>query len=251
MRWLKWRRQTEADAAGTASAAAAIPPRHIGRFRVFLAALLCLANAAVSGLLLLQHHGEQRAVAAVSQVCGEGAQSGCEVVARSSYSQIRGIPLAAIGLFFYLSLALLLLLSTMAGPETADAAGGLSLVALIVAMAVDVVLLGVQMVAIRAFCRLCLLTYAVTALALVTLLPARRDGTVVGRAATRADGRLALGAWVVMVALLGAAVLASESTLSYREKARSVTMRAEELAMLVNGLDMKQTRQRNWYRKSA
>src|SRR5881628_2347061 len=35
------------------------------------------------------------------------------------------------------------------------------------------------------------------------------------------------------------------------ENAHSVTMRAEELAMLVNGLDLKQTRQRNWYRKSA
>ena len=35
------------------------------------------------------------------------------------------------------------------------------------------------------------------------------------------------------------------------DKARSVTMRAEELAMLVNGLDVKQTKQRNWYRKSA
>jgi len=31
----------------------------------------------------------------------------------------------------------------------------------------------------------------------------------------------------------------------------AVTMRSEELAMLVNGLDVKQTRQRNWYRKSA
>jgi len=35
------------------------------------------------------------------------------------------------------------------------------------------------------------------------------------------------------------------------EGRRSVTMRPEELAMLVNGLDLKQTRQRNWYRKSA
>jgi transposase len=35
------------------------------------------------------------------------------------------------------------------------------------------------------------------------------------------------------------------------KKARSVTMRAEELAMLVNGLDVTQTRQRNWYRKTA
>ena len=36
-----------------------------------------------------------------------------------------------------------------------------------------------------------------------------------------------------------------------REKQRSVTMRAEELAMLVNGLDLKQTRPRKWYRRSA
>ncbi|HZC23787.1 MAG TPA: IS66 family insertion sequence element accessory protein TnpB [Candidatus Binatia bacterium] len=35
------------------------------------------------------------------------------------------------------------------------------------------------------------------------------------------------------------------------EGRHSVTMRSEELAMLVNGLDVRQTRQRNWYRKSA
>jgi transposase len=32
---------------------------------------------------------------------------------------------------------------------------------------------------------------------------------------------------------------------------RSVTMRTEEWAMLVNGLDWKQTKPRAWYRKSA
>ena len=35
------------------------------------------------------------------------------------------------------------------------------------------------------------------------------------------------------------------------EDKHSVTMQTEELAMLVNGLDLKQTRQRKWYRKSA
>jgi hypothetical protein len=35
------------------------------------------------------------------------------------------------------------------------------------------------------------------------------------------------------------------------EGRHSVTMRSEELAMLVNGLDVKQTRQRKWYRKST
>jgi transposase len=36
-----------------------------------------------------------------------------------------------------------------------------------------------------------------------------------------------------------------------KEKQHSVTMRAEELAMLVNGLDLKQAQQRKWYRRSA
>ncbi len=36
-----------------------------------------------------------------------------------------------------------------------------------------------------------------------------------------------------------------------KEKQRSVTMRAEELAMLVNGLDLKQAQPRKWYRRSA
>jgi transposase len=35
------------------------------------------------------------------------------------------------------------------------------------------------------------------------------------------------------------------------EKQRSVTMRAEELAMLVNGLDLNQAQPRKWYRRSA
>ena len=35
------------------------------------------------------------------------------------------------------------------------------------------------------------------------------------------------------------------------EDKHSVMMRPEELAMLVNGLDVKQTRQRKWYRKNA
>lgn len=38
---------------------------------------------------------------------------------------------------------------------------------------------------------------------------------------------------------------------SASEKQRSVTMRVEELAMLVNGLDLKQTQSRKWYRRSA
>ena len=35
------------------------------------------------------------------------------------------------------------------------------------------------------------------------------------------------------------------------EKQHSVTMRVEELALLVNGLDLKQAQPRKWYRRSA
>ena len=35
------------------------------------------------------------------------------------------------------------------------------------------------------------------------------------------------------------------------ENARSVTMRAEQLAMLVNGLDLKRAEPRKWYRKNT
>lgn len=35
------------------------------------------------------------------------------------------------------------------------------------------------------------------------------------------------------------------------EKQGSVTLRSEELAMLVNGLDVKHAKQRNWHRRSA
>jgi uncharacterized membrane protein len=133
-------------------------PRTVAGWRLAAAALLCLVNTAVSGLLLLQHHGEGAAVTAVGQLCGTGAESGCETVARSPYSRIKGIPLAAFGLFFYGSLSVLLLLALLAGPEARSAAAALTLLALAVSLAADLVLLGVQAVAIRRFCMLCVLT---------------------------------------------------------------------------------------------
>jgi protein-disulfide isomerase/uncharacterized membrane protein len=197
---------------------------HVGRVRLMLAALVCAISALASGLLLLEHHGEPRAAAAVSQVCGEGGQSGCETVLRSRYSEIRGMPLAAVGLLFVLSVGSLLVLSLLAGPESHDAAAALALLAFVLALAADVVLLGVQVVAIRAFCRLCLLTYALNALALVILLPARRDGAVVGEAVTKRDGRLVFAGWALTTLALAVAVYAVEKALDSRERVRNAAI---------------------------
>ncbi|HVR71975.1 MAG TPA: thioredoxin domain-containing protein [Vicinamibacteria bacterium] len=219
-RWNRFR-TVRTPAAGEPGAAR---PRTLGGVRILLAALLCLAIGAMAGVLLLQHHGDERASAAVSRVCGEGDQTGCEVVARSRFSEVGGIPLAAIGIFFYLAVAVLLLLALLAGPEARDAATALAFLALVAALAVDLVLLGVQMIAIRAFCRLCLLTYAVTVLALLVLGRTRRDGAVIGQALRRPDGRVVLAGWLLATLALGAAVLAAEVGLSYREKERLATL---------------------------
>jgi protein-disulfide isomerase/uncharacterized membrane protein len=227
-RWERFRtrrspRPGEVPPAG-GEGAAALPPRRIGRVRVLLAALVCAASAGVSGLLLLQHHGEERASRAVSEVCGDGEQSGCETVARSRYSQVGGIPLAAIGIFFYGALAVLLVLAALAGAEAREGAAWIAFAALIAAIAVDLVLLGVQMVAIRAFCRLCLLTYALNVLALLLVAGVRREPRVGGQALRTPDGRLVLAGWLFAVLALGGAVLASEVSLSYREKDRLATL---------------------------
>jgi protein-disulfide isomerase/uncharacterized membrane protein len=196
------------------------PPRGIGRVRLLTILALCVANAALSGLLLLHHHGESLGASAVSQVCGTGAESGCDQVTQSRFAQVRGMPLGGVGVVFYGGLAILLALALLGGPETRAAAGGLVLLALTLALAADVVLLGIQVVAIGRYCVMCLITYALGALALVMALPARRDGRVVGEALLRPDGRLAFAGWAIATLLPVTGVVAAESALDHRERDR-------------------------------
>jgi protein-disulfide isomerase/uncharacterized membrane protein len=188
--------------------------------RILGVLVLCLAGAAISGLLLLQHHGEPGASSAVNQACGDGQTSGCETVAQSSWSKVGGVPLAAIGLVFYGSLVILLVLLALAPPEARDGLVFLVIAALAAAILVDLVLLGLQAFAIRAFCTLCLVTYALNAAGLVLLWPARRSAAAVAPAARQASGRLALAGWALGSFAVAASVLAAESALAQREKAR-------------------------------
>jgi serine/threonine-protein kinase len=192
--------------------------------RIVAALGLCLAGAAVSGLLLMQHHGEGPAVAAVNQACGDGQTSGCEDVARSSWSRVAGVPVAAFGLAFYLSLALALALALVAPGETRDTLAGLVAAALALGLLVDLLLLGVQAFAIHAYCKLCILTYLLSAAALVALLPARRAARGTGAAAARAEGRLALAGWALGTLAVAGAVFAANATLGSRAARRQATL---------------------------
>ncbi len=162
----------------------------------------------------MQHHGEAGAVSAVNQACGDGQTSGCEEVARSSYSKIAGMPLAAIGLFFYLSLALLLLLAALGPAESRLPVAALAVIALALALLIDLGLLALQAFSIKAFCKLCLATYALNVAAL----------------AVRPEGRLVIAAWAVATLAVAGGVIGSEAALTAREAHRAATLLGQPTA---------------------
>jgi protein-disulfide isomerase/uncharacterized membrane protein len=196
----------------------------IARWRMALVLVLALLNALVSGLLLLQHHGLGTGGAVVSAVCGDGADSGCATVARSAYAVAAGVPLAAWGLAFALSLSLLIFLSLLAGPGARNASAALAVVVLGMALVADIVLFGLQLFVIKAFCKLCLLTYALNAASFILLFKTRRDRAVVGEAWSGAEGRVAFAGWALGSVAVLAAVLAGDRALQARENAGAGAM---------------------------
>jgi protein-disulfide isomerase/uncharacterized membrane protein len=194
------------------------------RIRIAAALVLCLAGAAVSAWLLAQHHGEPRAVATVNQACGDGRTSGCEDVARSSWSSFAGLPVAAYGLGFYVSLALLLGLALFSPADLGQVLAGIAAAALALGLLVDLLLLGVQAFAIHAFCTLCILTYLLSAAALAALFPARKTARGAPAAVRAPEGRLAFAGWILGSLAAALSVLAANAALAARAEWRQATL---------------------------
>ena len=189
-----------------------------------MALVLALLGAAVSGLLLFQHHGEASAVSSVNQMCGDGTTSGCETVARSRFSSLGGVPLAAIGLLYSLVLASAFLLALRAGAEAKAAVASLALVLAGAALGVDVVLAGVQAFAVKAFCGFCVATYVLNAATFALLLPARRALGGAGTALRLPENRAVPSGILVAALAFGLAVAGLEVALTAREAMRTLTL---------------------------
>ena len=169
----------------------------VSRGRILVLVALLVVGAGVSGVLQFDHHGISSAGAAVDQLCGEGAESGCEQVAQSPYSSIGGVSLAALGSLFYAALILLACLSLPASEDVQRAAAVLLLYLAALAVGVDIVLLGLQAFVIGAYCKLCIATYGINGAALILLMPAK-DAIPAASAVWRgAAGRVTLTAWGV------------------------------------------------------
>ncbi len=185
--------------------------------RLGLAFAAATFGAVVSGVLLLRHHGLD--AGALAAAACDPMNSGCEEVAASSWSAVAGVPLAAVGLAFFVSLGFLLALALLGKAPLSSRPGRLALGLVSLALLVDLFLFGVQALAIGSFCSLCIWTYGANAAAFWFLLPARRrpGGTPAPAADPQfAVERFAIRAFWLAACLVAAAVLVINTGLGDR-----------------------------------
>ncbi len=173
------------------------------RTRITASIALVVVGLFLSGILLADKYGVGWGSEAASRLCGAGEESGCDAVNNSAYASFAGLSLAGFGVFFYGSILTLLLLAFASGRRELQRAAGFAALGLVgLALVADVVLFGLQAFAIAAFCRLCLMTYAVNAGILVALLPWRREASSLSKAMGSEQGKPALVSWVVASVLI-------------------------------------------------
>lgn len=136
------------DPIAAPSSAAAEPSRN--RVLFALIASLSLAGVVVSSISLQRHYAKS-----VTPYCDFNQRFSCDIVNRSEYSSIMGIPVAGIGLVGY---GLLLVLSTYlhARAETANRLLGAALAGLAFAL----YLTYVEAFILETWCILCLISLA-------------------------------------------------------------------------------------------
>jgi uncharacterized membrane protein len=178
----------------------------------------------VSGILLGEHYGESWATSTVKSTCGDKQTSGCEQVARSEWSSVFGIPLAAFGLVFYASLLSLFILALFASSSMRDSLAGIAAILLVIGLIIDMLLLGLQAFSIHAYCKLCISTYLFSAGSLIALFPAFRFTLNIFSAAKAPEGRLALAGWILGTLLAITSVFGFNATLHARDLYRQATM---------------------------
>jgi vitamin-K-epoxide reductase (warfarin-sensitive) len=152
----------------TASPAGSRPIPRPGSFLFILIAILALAGIIVSAISLQRHYARS-----ATQFCDFNQKFSCDIVNRSAYSSIVGIPVAGIGVVGY---ALLFVLSTFLRnrPETPNRLLG----AAIAGLAFALYLTYVEAYVLETWCILCLISLGmitmITALSLAVRLTGKR-----------------------------------------------------------------------------
>lgn len=137
-------------------------PRSVARWIALAASVVGLA---VSTYLTVEHYDSS-----VSFACPQTATINCEKVTTSSYSVIAGIPVAVLGLAFFVAMTVLLVLSTRDGLTAL-----LRLVGAVVGVVMVLWLVYVELFEVSAICLWCTAVHALTLVLFASVLWERTD----------------------------------------------------------------------------
>jgi len=147
------------------------------RIGFYLLTVLGAAGAWVSELLVEKHIGYLYGGAADTGICA-GAHVSCEEAARSAMAEIAGLPVAALGMAFYVTV-ILLAGAWRFGSERFARVPDVLLVASALSVLYSAVLGVYTVVALDRFCPLCLTLYGINAALFATCFlthPGRKEG---------------------------------------------------------------------------
>lgn len=154
----------------TIAAAAAVPfdlKGTVKRFSCTVILVLTLAGLLVSGYLTLRHYAFTGGISLTPGFCAVSEALDCDRVSLSRYAVVLGFPLSSLGLAFYL---VILSLAVAAGflrnrlsIETRREAVHWIVALTLVALFVDVSLLGILIFDLKTICLMCVSTYMINA----------------------------------------------------------------------------------------
>ena len=134
-------------------------------WKVKLAVLLCLLGAILAGISLYQHTGIKYGLQVEKSFCNISEKINCDAVNASPFAEVFGVPVASLGIWFYLALGTALLF--LYGPGKTSALLALSAA---VASLFSIYLFVVSAFVIGSWCVLCIGLYVINLALLVTAL---------------------------------------------------------------------------------
>ncbi len=129
--------------------------------------ILAASGLVLSAILLYQHYHPEMDLGILA--CGKGFVNPCISVGQSEYSVFFGVPLAALGLIFYIFITFMLLVADYTKEKYYAVICGMILPLAAAGVAADVVLAAL-MIKIGKLCNLCAATYMVNIAILVLLV---------------------------------------------------------------------------------
>ena len=193
---------------------------------VYAVILLTIAGTIVSGSLTIEHYYPDTGIS--STLCKDSIINPCSSIQQSEYATLLGIPVAAFGLLFYIFILFSVLIADYASERYYLYFLAIALPLTALSILIDILLL-IILIKMNIFCILCILTYLINVLLLITLMlwigktrstltMSLRDvmRSILGFGQEDPDRRAALSLFIVFVFFLSFAIFSSSYILKVK-----------------------------------